>query len=478
MRISLIAPPLMDYQDGTLTPIAMDAVKTCPPYGIYLLATLLRQRGHEVIIIDLIAQGGNELSHHAAIIMSSHLVGIGTTSLAWPTARQCIAEVRRYHPQVPIVLGGIHATMFDTYLLTSTAASYCIRGEGEVAFPLLCDALERGGDLTQIPNLTVKTADGRIHRTDTAPLLTEAQMASQPMPDYACIHPGIYPSLGIESSRGCPFDCIFCSTSYRKTWRGLPAGEFINRVETLTGYLHLTTQGIVQIIDDEFSVKKERAIEIFNGFKERRLPVKAIFSSRANDMLDEAFLTSALPFAHQFLVGAECGYDEGLKKVGKGTTTENITRAASLLNDHGMAHRADFSFIIGLPWETKKEVMQTIHFAVGLHQRFNVKVLIQWYCQIPGSRLWDAQRKRETLHEALYDDFGFFGNNYLFRSGVPLPPSDIHEVTKHIHAAQAQYPGNMIQSCTPEPILKFYPEITGNPESSALANLREISGVR
>lgn len=476
MRISLIATPLMDYQDGVLAPIAMDAVKTCPPYGIYLLATILRRHGHEVIIIDLIAQGTNELGHHAALIMSSHLVGIGTTSLAWPTAKRCIEEIRRYHPCVPIVLGGIHATMFDAYLLATTSANYCIRGEGDVAFPLLCNILERGGDLRQIKNLTCKGADGRIHRNQTAPLLTEAELAAQPMPDYSCIHPGIYPSLGIESSRGCPFDCIFCSTSYRKTWRGLPAMAFVDRVERLAGYLPLTTQGVVQIIDDEFSVKKERAIAIFQGFTDRGLKVKAVFSSRANDMLDEAFLKAALPHAHQFLVGAECGYNEGLKKVGKGTTVENIARAAALLDAHGLSQRADFSFVLGLPWETKAEVMETVRFAVGLQERHGVRVLLQWYCQIPGSRLWDEQRRREVLHEALYDDFGFFGSNYLFRSGIPLTPSEVHGVTRHIQAAQKQAPANMIQSCTPEPILKYYPEIAESTAVSALANLRDTAG--
>lgn len=465
----------MDYHNGRLSPISMDAIKACPPYGIYLLATILRQHGHEVTIIDLIAQGTKELSHHAALIMSSHLVGIGTTSLAWPTARICIEEIRRYHPLVPIVIGGIHATMFDTYLLDSTSANYCIRGEGDIALPHLCEALERGGDLSQIKNLTFKATDGRIHRCPSAPLLTESEMAAQPMPDYSCIHPGIYPSLGIESSRGCPFDCIFCSTAYRKTWRGLPAQDFINRVERLMDFIPKTTQGIVQIIDDEFSVKTQRAIDIFDGFKSRGLRVKTVFSSRANDMLDKKFLKSALPFAHQFLVGAECGYNQGLKKVGKGTTTENITRAASLLNEYGMSQRADFSFIIGLPWETEVEARQTIDFAVGLHQRFGVRVLIQWYCQIPGSRLWNEQRRREILHEALYDDFGFFGNNYLFRSGVSLAPSEIHKITHHIKEAQKQAPQNMIQSCSPEPILKFYP--TDPSDISDFSSRQEDSGI-
>lgn len=484
MKVTLIAPPLMDYVEGVLKPIAMDAVRACPPYGVFLLAKVLERERHEVIIVDLICQGSNDLNIHWQHIVSSHLVGISTTTLSWPTARLCISDVRKYRPDVPIVLGGIHATMFDKYLLSTTEANYCIRGEGENALRLLCKTLQNGGDLNQVPNLTVKLPDGKIVRTKMAAKMDGKDIAELPFPDYSGLPSGVYNGLGIESSRGCLFDCVFCSTSYRKSWRSITPEAFVDRMENLLPHLDKTRTGTIQIIDDEFSIKTGRAISICKEITRRNLNPKLIFDSRANDLLNEAFVESIMPYAFQFLIGAECGYDEGLSKVGKGTSVKKMKNAAAVLNKYGLADRADFSFIIGLPWETKKEVMETVRFACNLYAKYGVRVLLQWFCQIPGSRLWDERRKSGVVHEAHYDAFGFFQNLYLFRSGVNLTPDEIHEISdkispivamSSIHKAEKR----MVEYAYPEPISKFHPKSPFDGEyDQGLASLREVAGVK
>ena len=473
----------MDYVNGQLAPIAMDAVRACPPYGVFLLAQILQQDGHEVVIIDLIAQGSKDLDIHWQHIVSSHLVGISTTTLSWPTARHCIADIRKYRPDVPIVLGGIHATMFDKYLLSSTSANFCIRGEGDMALKLFCRVLQNGGDLGQVPNLTVKLPDGRIHRNKVTNRLTDDEMSKLPYPDYRGIPYGTYNGLGLESSRGCPFDCIFCSTSYRKTWRSIPPEAFVDRLEYMLHFTDMTRTGTIQIIDDEFSIKTKRVKAICKEIGRRNLKPKLIFDSRANDLLKEDFVEAIQPYAFQFLIGAECGYDEGLKKVGKGTTSEKLERAAAVLSKFGVANRADFSFILGLPWETKKEVMDTVTFATNLYAKYGVRVLLQWYCQVPGSRLWDMQREKGVVHEAQYDNFGFFKNLYLFRSGVNLTLDEIHEVSdivtplmimSNIHSPEKR----MLEYAYPEPISLFYPRMAHENETDqGLSSLREVAGI-
>lgn len=480
MKISLIAPPLMDYQNGILMPISMDSVRTCPPYGIYLLATVLAQYGHQVVIVDLIAQGSKRLDDHWGHLLSSQLIGIGTTSLSWPTGKECLNEIRRYTKTIPIILGGIHATMFDNYLLATTEANFVVRGEAEKSVPMLCHILENGGDLRAVSGITFKSPDGKIIRNKAGQKMTAEELSALPLPDYSMVPPNVYTGLGIESSRGCPFDCIFCSTSYRKSWRGVSPERFADKVEQLIPYTALTNGGIVQIIDDEFSVKTKRAIAICDEFRKRNLNFKMVFDSRANDVLKEEFINAILPFAKQFLIGAECGYDEGLKKVGKGCSTKNLEKAASILKKYNIAHSADFSFVIGLPWEEKKDVLKTVKFAFHLYATYGVRVLLQWYCQIPGSRLWAEQKDKEILHEAQYDDYGFFRNHYLFRTGVRLLPSEIHEVMNIIDSLKTLSTKNnqgldMFQNSLPEPIQNLYPFHPVYNTNSSLMNLRELS---
>lgn len=481
MKVLLIASPIMDYVDGHLEPIAMDAAHECPPYGIYLLSSILKDSENEVVLADLVARGTHIIQPYYSDLEDCSLVGIGATSLSWPTAVQIIDQVRQAREDVPIVLGGIHPSMFDRYILNAFPVQYVIRGEGEVAFPALCKALERGEDLKDIPNLTWEM-DGEIIRNPAGPLISGKAMGSFPLPDYEMLPSGIYKSLAIESSRGCAFDCSFCGTSYRRSWRAIPAEAFVDRLEGIMRYSDRTVSGTIHVVDDEFSTNPRRAIKIAHTINERGLTPRLVYDSRATDLLVEGFVDSMADLTHQFLVGAECGYDEGLKRVGKGTTCKILEDASKKLYDHGIASRADFSYILGLPWETLDDVKKTISFAMHLFSHYGIHSLLQWYCQIPGSRLWDEARSNQVVHESMYDDFGFFRNLYLMKTGTGLKPQEIWEVCEILlqlkWIARHVYPHrNMVEFSVPPPIAQYFPRDTLSL-GEGLSNLRELSRPR
>lgn len=480
VRLTLIAPPLMDYEQGLLRPISMDAVRTCPPYGVYLLATVLRQEGHQVQVIDLVARGSYDLSPFCALLLSSDMVGIGASSLSWPTARLCIEQIRRLTTAVPIVLGGIHPTMFDEYVLATTSATFVIRGEAEIALPQLCRALAGQVSLKNVGSLSYRSPAGRFLRNPLAPKMSEQQLASFGPADFSDIPLGIYTGLAIESSRGCPCDCAFCSTSYRRSWRGIAAGDVASRIEQAMPFLPRTRRGLVQVIDDEFTVRTDRVLDICRELEERHLHPRLVYDARACDLLKPGVTERLAPYTHQLLVGAECGYDSGLERIGKGLTTKHLEDAAAELQRQGISNRADYSFILGLPWESTEDVFRTVRFAFHLHTTYDVRVLLQWYCQIPGSRLWDGQQRLQAVHEAQYDDFGFFRNLYLFRSGVPLPPSEVLHVHRTIESlctlARRDAEGVlMVQASMPWPILQHYPARDPIEGYSGLASLRDVA---
>jgi anaerobic magnesium-protoporphyrin IX monomethyl ester cyclase len=480
MKIVLIEPAIMDSVAGSLIPIALDAVPECPSYGIYLLANLLRQAGHEVVLIDLIAQGSHSLDRYHSDLDECSLVGIGATSMSWATALDVIRQIRQRREDLPIVLGGIHPTMFDRYILQRYPIQFIVRGEGERALPALCRALETGGEPGEIPNLSWRSRDGTIVRNPTAPKISREDLGSYALPDYSTLPQHIYKSLSIESSRGCAFDCSFCSTQYRKGWRGIPPERFVDRLETIMQHLDRTRYGTVHIIDDEFSMDPRRASEIARIIRRRGLRPRLVSDSRATDLLYDGYLENIAEFTCQFLVGAESGYDEGLKLIGKGTTCKVLESAASRLEQYGIAERADFSFILGLPWETKAEVEKTIRFAMHLYGTYGVRILLQWYCQIPGSRLWEEDRRQQLVNETMYDDYGFFRNLYLFRTGVRLTPKEIWEigdlVSKFKWVAKLHHPNRrMIEFVLPPAIFANFPRELVQDEDSGLVSLRQLA---
>jgi anaerobic magnesium-protoporphyrin IX monomethyl ester cyclase len=480
MKVLLIAPPIMDDFWGEPQSIAMDAVRECPPYGMYLLTAVLRKAGHETHLADLIADGSKSVEPYMNHLADCGLVGIASTSMSWPTALDVIRQIRRARPEVPIVLGGIHPTMFDYYLLSTYPVDFVVRGEGEVALEALCTALETGEGIDQVPNLSWRDQSGRICRNPVAPKIAKDDLGKYPIPDFSALPMKLYKGLSIESSRGCAFDCSFCSTSYRKTWRGMAPDVFVDRLEAILPHVGRTQLEMIHVIDDEFSMNPKRTVEITNVLRERSLQPLLIYDSRATDLLYDGLVPSIAEFTGQFLVGAECGYDEGLLRIGKGTTTQILEDAARVLYRNNLSGNADFSFILGLPWESTKEVRKTCQFAAHLFASYGVRILLQWYCQIPGSRLWEADREAGLVTEAMYNDYGFFRDLYLFRSGVKLTPPEILEISGMITSLQAmarvQYPHKtMVEYGHPEPITIFYPEEVMSKRPDGLASLREVS---
>lgn len=481
MKVVLIAPPIMDdlFWEKPQS-IAMDAVRECPPYGIFLLQAVLRGAGHDAKVADLIADGSSSIEPYLKDIAECGLVGIAATSMSWPTAIRVISQVRRARPDVPIVLGGIHPTMFDHYILSTFPVDYIVRGEGEVALEALCAAIERGDGIDEVPNLSWRDKDGNVCRNRIPSKISKLDLGRYPPPDFSTLPMKVYKGLSIESSRGCAFDCSFCSTSYRKTWRGMPAEVFVDRLEQMLPDAKRTQLEMIHVIDDEFSMNPKRTIEITDVLRNRNLKPILIYDSRATDLLYDGLIASIAEFTGQFLVGCECGYDEGLKRIGKGTTVQILEDAARSLHEHGLSERADFSFILGLPWETAKEVRQTCQFAAHLYATYGVRILLQWYCQIPGSRLWEADRDAGLVNEAMYNYFGFFRDLYLFRSGVKLTPAEIWEISGLVaalqHIARVRHPNKtMVEYGHPEPIGLYYPQEVMTRRPDGLASLREVS---
>jgi radical SAM superfamily enzyme YgiQ (UPF0313 family) len=403
----------------------MDAVRVCPPYGVYLLAATLRAAGHEVVIADLVATGAHRIDPWLGDLADAGLVGISATSLCWATAVNVLRQIRARRPEVPVVTGNIHPTLFDRYLLQRFPIDYVVRGEGEIALRALCEALDRGRAPSEVPNLTWHAPSGAIVRNPLAPKIDSEALAAYPLPDYGELPEGAYKGHAIESSRGCALDCSFCSTPYRRTWRGIPPEPFVDRLEAVLAHAGRTVHGTVHIIDDEFAMNPKRAAAVAREIRRRGLTPRLIYDARAIDFLKEGFAEEIAEYTHRFLVGAECGYDEGLKRVGKGLTCQHLEDTAKKLHALGIADRGEFSFIIGLPWETRAEVDRTLRFAAHLFACYGVIVRLNWYTQMPGSRLWEDDRRDLRVSEAMYDGYGFYNDLYLFHSGLKLDPRDV-----------------------------------------------------
>ena len=149
-----------------------------------------------------------------------------------------------------------------------------------------------------------------------------------------------------------------------------------------------------------------------------------------------------------------------------------------------MAERGEFSFILGLPWETRAEVDKTLRFAARLFANYGVIIRLNWYTQMPGSRLWEDDRRELRVSEAMYDRYGFYKDLHLFRTGVKLSPRDIwgvgDVVTKLQLLARLRYPtrDQTIDFFFPASIDRYFPRDLVeaiDASDTGLVSLRQIA---
>ncbi|MBA7655600.1 hypothetical protein ES703_63506 [subsurface metagenome] len=450
----LIAVPLLDRLEGKLIPIGMDRFRSSPPLGVYWLASILRDAGHEINILDLIALGRIDEQHIQKRAGEAELVGISCNSLNWPTARVVINHIKSAHPALPVVLGGIHPGMYPEHVLNSTSADFVIRGEGEVSLLKLVEALEGKCRFRSVPGLVFRQEGGIVVQPNLG-LISIDSIERLPDPAYDFLPNQVYESLSVESARGCKFNCTFCSTKHRGNWRSISAENFVDRLERLSPYLEHTRYKVFSFVDDLYTFDVDRVCEITRLIRERGLDIHATLDARATDIIRGNVVEALLPITNHMLIGAECGYNEGLKRIAKGSTIGVLERAAAMLQEAGISHKAVFSFVIGFPFETREDCTKTIEFASNLLVKYNVRIYLQWFNTIPGSILWDELAVEGCVDIGMYDDFGFFTNKHLFRAGVRLSLDDIYEISSTIKSINTlllftQPANDIIQFSPPE----------------------------
>ncbi|MEM1674771.1 MAG: cobalamin-dependent protein [Candidatus Bathyarchaeia archaeon] len=213
MRVTLINPP---SQNVELLNIGIKA----PPLGLAYLASVLEKNGCEVKIIDALALGLSLSQVRGALNMDQpDIIGITASTPMIYDAYNVARVAKEVCPNSTVVLGGPHPTFLpmETLKECPSADIVCI-GEGEETMVELTEAIRRKADLSRVRGIAFRTSDGKIVKTEPRPLIKD--LDSLPFPAWHLLPMDKYTVLGkktvichVMSSRGCPFHCIFCSSS-------------------------------------------------------------------------------------------------------------------------------------------------------------------------------------------------------------------------------------------------------------------------
>lgn len=375
-----------------------------PRLGAVLLATILRRLGHEVSVQVEVAAPLDE-----AALRAADLVGISTiTSTA--TRAYALADGLRA-AGVPVVLGGPHVTFRPEEALAH--ADWVVRGEGEVALPALVAAIEAGGGderLAAVPNLAWWRTDGRLAQNPAAP---PVDLDDLPRPDWTLVRAGVGPlgqmaqrTVPIQTSRGCPFDCQFCSVTemFGRRMRYRAVEAVLEDLRPLSG-----SGALVFFYDDNFAANPKRVRAIAEGIRREGLKLDWSAQVRVDVARDPELL--ALMHAsgcHTIYVGLESADPDALAAMDKRQTVAEMREAlariqAAGIHVHGM-------FVFGFDQDTPQSVAATVRFAKETRIASAQFLLL---IPLPGTPVHDQMAAEGRLLDAPWDQFN--GHHVVFR---------------------------------------------------------------
>ncbi len=432
MRVSLIMPP---YEKSKIFRKSIQNVgAVLPPLGIAYIATVLEKNGHTVSIIDGPAQAivqryGFDDLEKDILSFQPDVIGLSVSTSQIDYAKKTIKIIKKVVPKSPIILGGPLITTTPDALLEFPDVAYGVFGEADLTFSTILKKIEEGKPLENTEGVIWR--ENEIVKYKNPDVIADLDTIPLPARHLLPMHiyrpsPANYrrlPATTIMTSRGCPYQCIFCSRAIEGTkFRAHSAKRVVEEIEHL-----IEKYGIkdIQFFDDTFTLIPERTEKICNMIIERKLDITWNCMTRVDRVTLKLLSLMRKAGCYEIGIGIESGSDRVLKFIKKGLTKEQIRHGVHMAHDAGIDVRG--FFMIGFPTETKEEILQTIAFAKELEvdvAQFMVAT------PFPGTKLWDVAKETGTINDKNLSNFTFYAPIEAPFSSSLLSNSDITKLYK------------------------------------------------
>ncbi len=336
---------------------------------------------------------------------SPDVVGIsGQTTPSIHEVYQTAKVVKNHDPSILVVVGGAHVTFQDEEVLRDCPEiDVVVRGEGEVTMNVLLEEINGNHSYHGVAGTTTR-ADGTIIRNPDRPYIHD--LDSLPFPAYDLLGLHQYFPKGdrfapMITSRGCPYQCTFCSSSRitGKRWRGRSPTNVIQELQFLQDRYGVRD---ITFIDDLFTFDHRRVSDICSMMNKEADNVTWTCSSRADIMSRHPEMANWLKEAgcHTIYIGAESGSQRILNTIKKGIRLSQIIKSVRLAKKVGL--QVVLSFILGIPGETEEDMRSTIDFACRLDPDFAQFTICTPY---PGTPMYDEAMENGWISDSDWSKF-------------------------------------------------------------------------
>ena len=361
------------------------------PLALLAIGSELDPELYEVIIVD----GRLESDPQSAVL--AHIPGalcFGVTVLTGAPicdALEVSRAVKRVRPDLPVVWGGWHPSMFSRECLLEACVDVTVRAQGEETFCEIVQRLGAARSLVGCLGCTVRLPDGTLHENPPRPLAAVDKFRTH---DYGLIAVEGYfklkgkRQLDYISSQGCNFRCAFCSDPfvYGRKWVGLEPTRMALRLKQLWDRYRFDD---VNFQDETFFTRARRVQSFAEQVIESGMKITWAATMRADQgvrLPEEVWALCKQSGLRRLLVGVESGSDEMLRRIRKDIKIEQVFATAEKMLRHDIA--GHFPFIVGFPDESDESIQATLDCAKRLRS-LNPDFLtpIYYFKPYPGSEL-------------------------------------------------------------------------------------------
>lgn len=367
-----------------------------PRLGLFILGTLMKNRGWDV---EIIYEESRRIDFSR--VFAADLVGISTITSTAPRAYMIADKVRE--AGIPVIMGGPHVTYLPEEALEH--ADFVIRGEGEKALMAFIDAWEKDRDYTAVPNLSYLKGGETIHNPMGQAYTDLDQI---PFPDFSGLHfehkkVARHATIPVQTSRGCPFDCAFCSVTgmFGKKFRFRSPQNVIAELRRYDSrYNHIF------FYDDNFGADRKRLRLLLEAMIRERFKFTWSTQVRADIARDEDLVKLMYRAGCRILyIGLESVNPRSLQAMKKNQTKRDVIRAVEVIQKHRI--RIHGMFVYGFDEDDWQTVKKTVKFAkqAGLT---STQFLI--LTPLPGSEFY---RRVNAENRLLFKDWSLYDAHHV-----------------------------------------------------------------
>lgn len=380
-----------------------------PNTAIMVLGTILHNSGFKVKVIDGKYQRIDDAARSVLneIDESVAFVGFSVMTVQLPWAYYVSQVVKSRYPDISIVWGGVHPTLFPEQTVEDSVVDVVTINDAAATITSLAGALSEGIGLSSVAGICYKE-NGKIMRTSRNQNMDD--FSNIPLIDFSLIDHERYSrnnNIAIEefygdrykgckvypiiTGLGCTYKCTFCiNVILERRYHFRDAGEIVERIKFLQREYGAD---FIQPMDENFFINRKRTFELLDLLEREKINIKWRPQSRADYFSDNYLnLEAAKRLERSGMIvaamGVESASQDTLDRLNKQLKVEHIIKATEILSKTNIVPK--MNFMVGLPGETQKDIDKTYRLAVRLRRMIRKScITISPFRPYPGSPLYD-----------------------------------------------------------------------------------------